>query len=100
MRITGGTYKNKRINIPDTGHTIRPTSDKMRQAIFNMLDHASWRLDLEGLTMLDGFCGSGIMGLEAISRGVEHVLFVDKDRDGLARLKSLIQKDFNLDPQR
>lgn len=100
MRITGGEYKNKRISIPVSGHTIRPTSDKMRQAIFNMIDHASWGVDLHGKIMVDGFCGSGVMGIEALSRGAEKVIFIDKDKKNIARLRGLLQHDIPVDQTR
>jgi 16S rRNA (guanine966-N2)-methyltransferase len=96
MRITGGFYKNRRINIPKSGHDIRPTSDKMRQAIFNMLDHASWGMSLDGKVMIDGFCGSGIMGIEALSRGAQKTTFIDKDRAALNRLKHLLRDDLQI----
>jgi len=97
MRITGGLYKNKRIIVPKGGNDIRPTSDKMRQAIFNMMDHAAWGMDLQDAVMLDGFCGSGIMGMEALSRGASYVIFADKDRNSLTHIQSILRHDFALD---
>lgn len=63
MRITGGQFKNRKISVPKV-QAVRPTSEKMRQAIFNLLAHASWGMDIEDCTVIDGFCGSGIMGAE------------------------------------
>lgn len=72
MRITAGKYKGREIAFP--GH-IRPTQDKVRQAVFNILGQ-----DFKGWTVLDLFAGSGAMGLEAISRGAKNVVFVDIER--------------------
>jgi 16S rRNA (guanine966-N2)-methyltransferase len=80
MRITGGLYKNRKLNVPD-GNAVRPTSDRMRQSLFNMLHHAKWAngFDLTKAHILDLFCGSGALGLEAISNGAPHATFVDLD---------------------
>lgn len=80
MRITAGQYKNRKLSVP-VGNDIRPTGDRARQSLFNMLHHASW---LDGFTfagsrVLDLFCGSGALGLEALSHGAAHCLFVDRD---------------------
>ncbi len=73
MRITAGKYKNKQIKTVKT-LDVRPTSSKVRESIFNILqDRVSESL------MLDLFAGSGIMGLEALSRGAEKVVFVEKN---------------------
>lgn len=81
MRITGGSARGRVLKVPDTG-TVRPTSDKMRQQIFNMLNNAKFAadFDLVDARVLDGFCGSGALGIEALSRGAAHVTFVDMDR--------------------
>jgi len=82
MRITGGAHRGRIITVPDTG-TVRPTTDKMRQQLFNMLLHSQWAtqadFDLDGAHVLDGFCGSGALGLEALSRGAASCAFVDID---------------------
>jgi 16S rRNA (guanine(966)-N(2))-methyltransferase RsmD len=72
MRIIAGIYKGRKIEFPPH---IRPTQDKVRQAIFNTLGQ-----DFEGLSVLDLFAGSGAMGLEALSRGAKRVVFVDIER--------------------
>lgn len=86
MRITGGMLKNRKLAVPAIA-AVRPTSEKMRQAVFNLLAHAGWGLDIAGARVLDGFCGSGIMGLEAFSRGAAHVAFADRDAAVLSFLK-------------
>jgi 16S rRNA (guanine966-N2)-methyltransferase len=80
MRITSGTYKNRRLFVPD-GKFVRPTSDRMRQSIFNILRHPKWAPDfsLDGAHIADLFCGSGSLGLEALSNGAKHCVFVDQD---------------------
>ena len=71
MIITGGTYKGRKIIAPDENYT-RPTLSKVRQGVFNTL--FSLIGDFEGKSFLDLFGGSGIMGIEAISRGFDEVL--------------------------
>lgn len=72
MRIIAGKYKGRKIGFPDH---IRPTQDKVRQAIFDTLGQ-----DFKGLRVLDLFAGSGALGIEALSRGAESVVFVDIER--------------------
>ena len=71
MRVTGGLYRG-RILKSAPGLATRPTTDKIRQAIFNILMN-----DIEGTEVLDLFAGSGAIGIEAISRGADSVLFVE-----------------------
>ena len=78
MRITSGRFKGRRL---DTSRQIRPTQDKVRQAIFNTLTGA-----VEGARVLDLFAGSGALGLEAISRGAREAVFIERDRHVLAVL--------------
>ncbi len=63
------------------GRDIRPTSDKIRGAVFNML---ASRGGVDGVRVLDAYCGSGALGLEALSRGAAHVTFFDKSRESLS----------------
>lgn len=79
MRIIGGRFKGRRIISPK-GTRTRPTTDQVREAAFNLLNA---RLSLEGIEVLDLFCGSGALGLEAISRGAASATFVDMSRDAL-----------------
>jgi 16S rRNA (guanine(966)-N(2))-methyltransferase RsmD len=72
MRIIAGKYKGRKIGFPDH---IRPTQDKVRQAIFDTLGQ-----DFKGRVVLDLFAGSGAFGLEAFSRGAENIVFVDIER--------------------
>jgi 16S rRNA (guanine966-N2)-methyltransferase len=80
MRIVGGQFRGRPLATPDDA-TIRPTSDRVREAMFNMLAHGVAAVDLTGLHVLDLFAGTGALGIEAISRGAAQCLFVD---DGAA----------------
>jgi 16S rRNA (guanine966-N2)-methyltransferase len=80
MRITGGNQKGKTIQTVK-GQDVRPTSSKVRESIFNIIQlNESGTVFYEGeTTMLDLFAGSGVMGLEALSRGAKKVVFVEKN---------------------
>lgn len=82
-RIVAGTAKGRTIKVPDQG--TRPTSAKVREALFSKLDN--WNL-LEDSAILDLFAGSGALGLEALSRGAAQVVFVDNSRSAIAVVKS------------
>jgi len=86
MRVVAGDLRGRRIEAPISEAT-RPTTDKVRQAVFNALGS----LDLvEGARVLDLFAGTGAMGIEALSRGAAHCVFVERDRDALIVLKKNI----------
>ena len=87
MRITGGTHRGRSIKAP-TGQDVRPTSDKIRQAIFNMLDSRGGVADD---VVIDSFCGTGALGLEALSRGAAFSLFVDKSGKSLQLAKDNVR---------
>ncbi len=78
MRIVGGTLKGRNIRTPE-GRGTRPTSDRARESIFNILAHADWSPPLEGARVIDAFAGSGALGFEALSRGGSFCLFVETD---------------------
>jgi len=79
MRIVAGSLKGRAIVAPE-GQGTRPTSDRARQAIFNVLEHAAWAEDvLDGARVIDLYAGSGALGYEAISRGADFCLFVETD---------------------
>jgi 16S rRNA (guanine966-N2)-methyltransferase len=81
MRIIAGTHRGRRLEAP-ADQTIRPTADRVREALFSILAH---RLQgFAGKRVLDAFAGSGALGLEALSRGAESAVFMDKDRTALA----------------
>lgn len=78
MRIVAGRFKGRPIAAPEGRHT-RPTGDRAREAMFNVLAHAAWSPGVEGRRVLDLFAGSGALGLEALSRGAAFALFVETD---------------------
>ncbi|MCA9332078.1 16S rRNA (guanine(966)-N(2))-methyltransferase RsmD [Candidatus Saccharibacteria bacterium] len=84
MRIIAGKYGGRTFQSPRTYNT-HPMSDKIRGAIFNMLG------DIDGLTVLDAFAGSGAIGFEAISRGAQHATLVELDKDAFMTIKKNIQ---------
>jgi 16S rRNA (guanine966-N2)-methyltransferase len=80
MRIVGGTFKGAHINAPK-GEGTRPTSDRVRESLFNILAHSFDGFSLDDVRVLDLFAGTGALGLEAVSRGAAFALFVDQDPD-------------------
>lgn len=82
-RIVAGHWRGRPLTVPRTG--VRPTSDRVREAVFSRLDHllVSW----EVRTVLDLYAGSGALGLEALSRGAAHATFVDRDRGAAASIR-------------
>jgi 16S rRNA (guanine966-N2)-methyltransferase len=89
MRIVAGALKGRAIQAPQ-GQDVRPTSDRARQAIFNILEHAPWSEGLEARRVIDVFAGSGALGLEALSRGAARCLFVDSSETSLAAVRANI----------
>ena len=76
MRIAGGRLGGRMLHAPG-GRATRPTADRVREAIFNILAHGIEDFELEGARVLDLFAGSGALGLEALSRGARFALFVE-----------------------
>jgi 16S rRNA (guanine966-N2)-methyltransferase len=91
VRIIAGTWRGRTLVAPQ-GATTRPTADRVRQALFDMLLHAPWggRETVEGAHTLDVFAGTGAFGLEALSRGATHATFIEHDRAALAALRANI----------
>ena len=85
MRITGGTYRGRQLAAP-RDQAVRPTSDRTRQAIFNMLRHKDFDIGftLEGARVLDLFAGTGALGIEALSHGARWCLLVDDSAESRA----------------
>lgn len=82
MRIIAGTFKGRRL-VASRDRSIRPTTDRAKQTIFDIL---STRVDFSECAVLDLFSGSGSLGLEALSRGATHVTFVERSKQALAVL--------------
>jgi 16S rRNA (guanine966-N2)-methyltransferase len=91
MRIVAGTWRGRRLVAP-AGNETRPTADRARQALFDMLLHAPWvgRAAVEGACVLDVFAGTGALGLEALSRGAAAATFIERDPAALRALRSNI----------
>lgn len=83
MKINSGKFKYRKIEVPET---TRPTTEKVREAVFSMLIGR-----VEGATVLDLFAGSGSLGLEALSRGAEHCVFNEGDRKNYKILKNNVE---------
>ncbi|MFL5841379.1 MAG: 16S rRNA (guanine(966)-N(2))-methyltransferase RsmD [Thermoleophilaceae bacterium] len=80
MRVVAGRFKGRTLHAP-FGRGTRPTSDKVREAIFSVLG------DIEGFDVLDLFAGSGALGIEALSRGASAAVFVDTDEKAVAAIR-------------
>jgi 16S rRNA (guanine966-N2)-methyltransferase len=79
VRVVAGEFKGRRLHAP-RGSRTRPTADRVREALFSMLG------DVSGARVLDLYAGSGALGIEALSRGAESAVFVERDRAALATL--------------
>lgn len=86
MRIVGGIYKGRKLN-EFKGGQVRPTSDMVRESLFNIL-----QFKIQGKTFLDLYCGTGAVGIEALSRGASKVTFNDVSRESLSLTQSNLQK--------
>lgn len=86
MRIIGGQWKGRRIQIPSKKWPVRPTTDFAREALFNILDN---RLDYEHARALDLFGGTGIHSLELASRGCRDITYVDRYRDNARFMREM-----------
>ena len=82
MRVIAGRYKGRRLKAP-TWEGLRPTSDKLRETLFNILAPR-----IEAARVLDGFAGTGAVGIEALSRGASHVTFVERDPRAVALIEA------------
>ena len=85
MRITGGEFGGRNLKVPKTDE-IRPTQDRVREALFNII-----QCEIAGADFLDLFAGSGAVGLEALSRGAKSVTFVEQNRKHITVLKENLE---------
>lgn len=81
MRVIAGNYKGRKLNSP-ADDSIRPTSDRIKESVFNMLQS-----DITGCVFVDLFAGSGAMGIEALSRGASYAYFIDSDKESIKLIK-------------
>lgn len=93
MRIVAGKFRGKQLNTPKGGD-IRPTADRVREAVFSIIG-SRLSPNLDGLHVLDLFAGTGALGLEALSRGAEHCVFVDTGVEARGLMREHIQ-DFGV----
>ena len=90
MRIVAGQFKGRALQAPK-GTGTRPTSDRARESLFNILAHADWGLELDRARVIDLFAGSGALGFEAISRGAAFCLFVETDHGARGAIRANIE---------
>jgi|SRR6185295_2244500 len=96
MRIVAGRFKGRALVAPADAR-LRPTSDKVRQAIFNILEHSDFKgavagaAGLEGARVIDLFAGTGALGLEALSRGARYCLFVEEAAESRALIRENVE---------
>lgn len=92
MRITGGSLRGRKL-APPADMRVRPTSDRAREAVFNILAHNDFGcgFDLEGAAVADLFAGTGALGLEAISRGARFCLFVEDAAESRALIRENVE---------
>jgi 16S rRNA (guanine966-N2)-methyltransferase len=88
MRITGGAARGRALRAP-RGSKVRPTAEKVRAAVFNIL---ASRTDIAGRCWLDLFAGTGALGLDALSRGAAHVTFIDDSRESCRFVRSNVER--------
>ena len=86
MRVIAGTLKGRTLD-PPTWEGLRPTSDKLRETLFNILAPR-----IAGARVLDGYAGTGALGIEALSRGAAHVTFIDQDHRAAALIAGNLEK--------
>src|ERR1700687_77980 len=89
MRVVGGRLKGRNLASPSS-HDIRPTADRLRESLFNILIHA-YDDPISGARVLDLFAGTGALGIEAISRGAAFALFVDNGAEARALLRNNVE---------
>lgn len=89
LRIVGGVHRGRRLLAP-VGDAVRPTSDRAREALFNILSHGNFAAEgspFAERSVLDAFAGTGVLGLEALSRGASMAVFIEREREALAALR-------------
>jgi 16S rRNA (guanine966-N2)-methyltransferase len=90
MRVVGGRFRGRALAAP-TDQAIRPTSDRVREAVFNVLGHGAAAVLIDGARVLDLFAGTGALGIEALSRGAAQCLFVDDSADARGLIRENVE---------
>ena len=91
MRIIAGSRRGTKLTKLDAANT-RPTADRVRESLFNILDAGRFRRILDGAVVIDAFAGTGALGLEALSRGCAFASFIERDQQALAALRQNITR--------
>jgi 16S rRNA (guanine966-N2)-methyltransferase len=90
MRVVGGTLRGRALAAPEHGG-VRPTSDRVRESIFNILAHGIDGFEIEGCRIIDLFAGTGALGIEALSRGARYCLLVEEDAQSRALIRRNVE---------
>ena len=90
MRIIAGRFRGAKLTAPKDD-AVRPTSDRVREALFNVLVHGIDGLEIEGVRVLDLFAGTGALGLEALSRGARYCLFIEQNATARGLLRRNVE---------
>ena len=90
MRIIAGRFRGAKLTAPKDD-AVRPTSDRVREALFNVLAHGVEGLEIEGARVLDLFAGTGALGLEALSRGARYCLFIEQSASARGLLRRNVE---------
>ena len=90
MRIVGGKLRGRALAAPDD-HAIRPTSDRVRESVFNILAHGAAAVELQGARVIDLFAGTGALAFEAVSRGAAYALLVEESAEARGLIRENIE---------
>lgn len=90
MRVVAGRFRGRALQAPSDG-TTRPTSDRVRESLFNILAHGIADFSLEGARVIDLFAGTGALGIEALSRGARYCLFVEEAPEARALIRQNVE---------
>lgn len=90
MRVVAGRFRGRALQAPDD-MSIRPTSDRVRESVFNILTHGIEGFSLNGARVIDLFAGTGALGIEAVSRGAAYCLFVEEAPDARALIRKNVE---------
>lgn len=90
MRVVGGKFRGRALATP-RHEGLRPTSDRVRESVFNILEHGIEGGDVEGARVIDLFAGTGALGIEAVSRGAAFALFVEDAAEARALIRSNVE---------
>ncbi|WP_409561003.1 16S rRNA (guanine(966)-N(2))-methyltransferase RsmD [Hyphomicrobium sp. MC8b] len=90
MRVVAGRFRGRALQAPDD-MSVRPTSDRVRESVFNILTHGIEGFSLNGARVIDLFAGTGALGIEAVSRGAAYCLFVEEAPDARALIRKNVE---------